>query len=260
VVLCADGPLHRHTCATLVRGGVHVVGIVICSRAGVRARVTFLAKWAGRYGLSRTGGQILGRLYDRAKNAGRDARVLASVVDDRANRGVIAAAGIAVVRTDSYSRSSTLDTMRRWDPDILVVHTKYIVGASVRRLAAVAVIGGHPGITPYYRGAYSPFWAVLHGRPEMVGYTVFLLNDGIDAGPILHQEPLPIAAGEDSHLTLAWKGMVRQSEAQARAIRQLDAGECLSLRPIDEIPEHSYFGPPTLGEFLRYRRVQQLVR
>jgi folate-dependent phosphoribosylglycinamide formyltransferase PurN len=260
VVLCADGLLHRHTCATLLRAGVHVVGIVTCARSGLRARATFLTKWARRHGLARTSGQVLGRLYDRARNGRRDARALERLVDDQANRAAIAAAGVSMVRTDSYSRTSTLEAIRRLDPDVFVVHTKYIVGAAVRRLAPVAVIGGHPGITPYYRGAYAPFWAVRHRRPEMVGFTVFLLDDGIDTGPILHQDTVSVVAGEDSHLTLAWKGMIRLSEVQACCVRQLDAGECLALRSIREVPADSYFGPPTLKEFLQYRRVQQLVR
>ncbi|MGH7607629.1 MAG: hypothetical protein ACREME_09830, partial [Gemmatimonadales bacterium] len=38
VVLCSDGVLHRHTCATLLRAGIAVVGIVRCVRPGWRAR------------------------------------------------------------------------------------------------------------------------------------------------------------------------------------------------------------------------------
>jgi len=203
---------------------------------------------------------VLGRLYDRAKNGRRDARVLTQLVDDAADRRLIREASVPVVHTESFSRPDTLDAIRAMDPDIFVVHTKYIVGPSVRRLARVAVIGGHPGVTPHYRGAYSPFWALLHGRPDMVGFTVFLLDDGIDTGPIVQQGTLSIVPGEDSHLTLAWRGMLRQAEAQASAIRQLDAGECVVVRPVGDVPDNSYFGPPTLREFWRYGRRQGLAR
>jgi methionyl-tRNA formyltransferase len=56
---------------------------------------------------------------------------------------------------------------------------------------------------------------------------VFLLDDGIDTGPILAQERVLIPSGRDSHLTLAWKGMIQLAELQAHVIRRLDAGECL---------------------------------
>jgi len=260
VALCSDGPLERHTCATVARAGVHLVGVAWCARSGLRARAHFLNRWVARHGVLRTAGQILGKLYDRAWNGRHDRRVLARLVDQAADRATLERAGLVSIETDSYSRPDTLAALRRLDPDIFLVHTKFMVGPKARMLAPVAVIGGHPGITPCYRGAYSPFWALLHGRPDMVGLSVFLLDDGIDTGPLLFQERLPVVPGEDSHLTLAWKGMLRQSERQAEAILRLDAGECVPLRRLTRIPENSYFVLPTLTDFLRYRRRQRLAR
>ena len=259
VALCSDGVLERHTCATLLRAGVHLVGIVVCDRRGVLSRARFLARWARRHGVLRTGGQVLGRIYDRAANARLDERELGEFVQTSADRATLEGAGVPVIETDSYSRPATRDAIRGLDPDIFVVHSSYIVGPSVRALAPVATIGGHPGIMPFYRGAYSSFWALLRGEPYMVGCTVFLLDDGIDTGPILAQERVPIAPRTDSHLTLDWKGNVRLAGLQAQAIGRLDAGECLPLRPVREIPTDSYFGPPTLRDVLRYRR-QVVVR
>jgi folate-dependent phosphoribosylglycinamide formyltransferase PurN len=260
VALCSDGPLERNTCATLVRAGVNLVGIVWCTRSGLSARARFLWRWAGRHGALHTMGQILGRLYDHSLNGRRDARVLARLVDEAADRAVLEGPDLVSIATDSYSRPDTLAAIERLDPDIFVVHTKFIVGAKVRALAPVAVIGGHPGITPWYRGMDSTFWALLHGRPDMVGFSVFLLDDGIDTGPVLFQERLAVVPGDDSHLTLEWKGMQRQSALQAEAILRLDAGECLRLRRLADTPADSYFTPPTLTDVLRYRRRQQLVR
>ncbi len=236
VALCSEGPLERNTCATLVRAGVNLVGVVWCAQRGFKARTRYLRRWAARHGAVHTAGQILGRLYDRARNGRRDRRVLSRLVDEAADRATLAGAGLASIQTESYSRPDTLAAIGRLDPDIFVVHTKYIVGAKPRLLAPVAVIGGHPGVTPWYRGSYSPFWALLHGRADMIGFTVFLLDDGIDTG------------------------MQRQSALQAEAIRRLDAGECLRLRQVGVVPADSYFSLPTLTDLLRYRRRQRLVR
>ena len=43
-------------------------------------------------------------------------------------------------------------------------------------------------------------------------------------------------------------------------VARLDAGESVPTRPIDDVPQDSYFDVPTLGQFLRYRRVQASVR
>jgi len=256
VVLSAAGVMHRHTCATLLSAGLNVVGIVCCERRGPRARLEFLRKWVARRGLRLTAGQILGSVAVAIGVADR----IHGRPSSAANRATIQRAGVPVVWSDSYARPDTLDALRRLDPDIFVVHTKYIVGRRVRELARVAVIGGHPGVTPSYRGAYSPFWALYRDQRDMVGFTVFLLDDGIDTGPILGQGCIPIVPGEDSHLTLAWKGMMQSSELQARIVARLDAGESVPTRPIDDVPQDSYFDVPTLGQFLRYRRVQASVR
>ena len=252
--------MHRHTCATLIRGGVNVVGIVQCERSGPAATLRFLKGRASRYGVLKTGGQILGRIADRAVNAGLDRALLATLIDGPADQVTIVRSGVPVLRTDSYSTPTTLSAIAGFDPDLFVVHTKFIVGRKVRALARVAVIGGHPGITPWFRGAYSAFWALARGKPELVGWTVFLIDDGIDTGPIIAQGVLTAAGRVDSHNTLGWRGMTEQARVQTETIRALDRGETIALRPIAEVPEDSYFGPPTLLEFLRYRRTQLVAR
>ena len=48
-------------------------------------------------------------------------------------------------------------------PDILIVHTKSWVDKNIREIESVKyVIGGHPGITQFYRGAHSSFWAIYN--------------------------------------------------------------------------------------------------
>jgi methionyl-tRNA formyltransferase len=125
---------------------------------------------------------VAGRNYDRARNQHLDEHELETLVHESADRATLAQAGVPVVETDSYSLPDTRPAIRQLDPDVMVVHTKYILGPSVRALTPVATMGGHPGITRFYRGAYSPFWALLRGEPHIVGCTVFLLDDGIDTG------------------------------------------------------------------------------
>src|SRR5205814_10137490 len=122
VALCADGVLERNTCATLVRAGGNLVGIVWCARRGLRARAQFLRRWAARHGALHTAGQILGRIYDRARNARGDARALGRLVDEAADRGALGRAGVAAIQTDRYSRPATLAALARLDPDIPAAH------------------------------------------------------------------------------------------------------------------------------------------
>lgn len=251
--------MHRHTCSTLIRNGVHVVGIVECRREGAQARVRQLRQRLKRNSLLETVDQVAARLIYRMRNGRLDARELAALVDAKADEETLASSGVPVIHTDSYSRADTFDGIVALRPDILVVHSPFIVGPRVLALTPGRVIGGHPGITPAYRGSYSAFWAIVHDRPELVGWTVFVLDNGIDTGVILAQETLAIGPS-DTHMTLSWRGMAAEATTQARIIRSLDNGDAVPTRAVGEIPANSYFGAPTIRGLLLYFRKESAAR
>ncbi len=70
----------------------------------------------------------------------------------------------------------------------------------------------HLGLSPYYRGVGTNFWPLHDGRPEYVGATVHLLDEGIDSGPILFQvRPRP-SDGDDAH-SLGNKTIAKATQA-----------------------------------------------
>ncbi|MGE0491788.1 MAG: methionyl-tRNA formyltransferase [Vulcanimicrobiota bacterium] len=52
----------------------------------------------------------------------------------------------------------------------------------------------HPSLLPRYRGIYPWLWQFYHQEPEG-GFTVHLLDEGLDTGPILAQQTFPIPFG-----------------------------------------------------------------
>lgn len=52
-------------------------------------------------------------------------------------------------------------------------------------------IGIHPTLLPVGRGRAAVPWAILKGLPE-TGVTMFKLDEGVDTGPILGQERIPL--------------------------------------------------------------------
>ena len=79
--------------------------------------------------------------------------------------------------------------------DLYVVFgASYIRGALCDHLVASGAVNIHMGVSPYYRGSSTNFWAMADGRPDMVGATVHRLSSGLDSGPILfHAFPTPRA-------------------------------------------------------------------
>lgn len=76
-------------------------------------------------------------------------------------------------------------------PDVAVAGG---VGGILRKdmldIPRVGFIGCHPGLLPRMRGSNPIAYAILDDYP--LGATCFLMDEGIDAGPIIYSEPLPI--------------------------------------------------------------------
>lgn len=77
--------------------------------------------------------------------------------------------------------------------DLMVVQadSDYLIPTPIRKLFPRGVVGIHNSLLPLYRGASSLFWAMITGATE-TGVSLFILADGVDAGPILDQRRFPI--------------------------------------------------------------------
>jgi hypothetical protein len=261
VVLCGPLQPHRqHTCATLIRSGLNVVGICVADQRTAGLPLNYLMKSARKKGLWRTASRSLARIAYLALNERRDQTAYKKLFNQLELTDTLLPWKDRIHYTDNYSNPETLTWLKELEADVFVVHTPYWVGKKVRELPRKGIVlGGHPGITPDYRGSHSAFWALYKQKPEDVGCTVFLIDSGVDTGDIVAQERIPVEKG-DSFMTLSWKGMIRIAELQATALNSLDQGQDLPRRKITDIPLDSEFDNPTFGEFLRYRLTQKLAR
>lgn len=250
----------RATCATLIERGVNLVGIVEArTKRGGLPLATF-RRLLKKQGLLPTTSRVAARLAYLAKNRNRDRELYDQLFDSQQIDQTLATRNAPVISCTDYAAADTIASIKNLQPDILVVHSQCWVTARVRALAAKGlVIGGHPGITPHYRGSHSSFWALLQGQPDMIGWTAFHVDQGVDSGAVIMQGRLT-AEADDSYMTLNWRGMKKIAEAQAAAILEFDRTGSIPRFPHRQIPPNSEFGLPGLRDYLRYRRVQKLVR
>jgi methionyl-tRNA formyltransferase len=112
-------------------------------------------------------------------------------------------------------------------PDaILVVAYGRIIPPWMLALPRLGCINLHASLLPKYRGAAPIQWAVAMGD-AVTGNTTMLLEEGLDTGPILLQQTVPVgpsATAADMFVTLAVQGAPLVLETLAG----LDAG---TLRP-----------------------------
>ncbi|HMQ15984.1 MAG TPA: formyltransferase family protein [Phycisphaerae bacterium] len=116
------------------------------------------------------------------------------------------------------------------DADVFVVFgASYIRGALCDRLVTRRALNLHMGISPYYRGSSTNFWAMYDRRPEFVGATIHLLTAGLDSGPILRHVFPPSRPFDAFEL-----GM-RAVESGQRALAELVAGgEWSTMQPVPQ--------------------------
>ncbi|MBY3673509.1 MULTISPECIES: formyltransferase family protein [Vibrio] len=73
------------------------------------------------------------------------------------------------------------------DVDVkVVVCAGYMKIVSRKYLASKTFINTHPSLLPKYRGVHSLAWAMLNFEKRL-GFTIHLMNENIDDGPILEQ-------------------------------------------------------------------------
>lgn len=260
VILCGPHLHHLSTCATIISQGVNVVGVCIADqRNNAGLPISYLSRSLEKKGLFLTLSQVLARLLYSLFNKSRDKEIFEKLFDEEQISNVIEAWNGLIYHTDKYDNPDTLTWLTDLQPDVLVIHTPYWVGKKVRNLPSTGIVlGGHPGITPFYRGTHSAFWAIYHDKPEDVGYTVFLVDKSVDGGDIVAQDTISIEPG-DSYVTLGWKGMRYIAKTQAEILRAFDQGVAIPRQPVS-IPDNSYFDHPGLWQYLQYRKNRHNVR
>lgn len=111
--------------------------------------------------------------------------------------------------------------------EIVVFGSSWIRPPLVDELVARRALNIHMGVSPFYRGSSTNFWAAYDGRFDLVGATVHLLTAGLDSGPVLfHALPSP---GRYDAFELGMEAVRAAHAALAEAIAD---GAHLALDPV----------------------------
>ncbi len=86
-----------------------------------------------------------------------------------------------------------------WSPDLIVLSgLMRLLPASLVARYAPHIINTHPAYLPEFPGAHGVRDALAAGVTE-TGASVIVVDDGVDSGPILAQERVPVHPGDDEH-------------------------------------------------------------
>jgi len=175
---------------------------------------------------------------------------LARVRPTRQLGAILRRYGIFELRLEgNVNAPEPLEAIRQLQPDLLVsVAGNQIFRRPLIDLAPKGCLNVHSALLPKYRGLMPTFWVLKNGEKE-TGVSVFMVDEGIDSGPIIVQKRVPIDS--DSLEQLIRRTKVIGMDAVWEAVEKLRSGNA-ELIPNPE-SEKSYFSFPTRADVSAFR-------
>jgi phosphoribosylglycinamide formyltransferase 1 len=152
-------------------------------------------------------GSNLRALLDAAAAPGFPARIIVVGADREADGFAHAEAHGIPTFLVPYDRFDTREAwgdelgaqLTVWNPDLVVLSgLMRLLPASLVDAWAPRIINTHPAFLPEFPGAHGVRDALAAGA-EQTGASVIVVDAGVDSGPILAQERVPVLAGDDEH-------------------------------------------------------------
>ncbi|MDR7251617.1 phosphoribosylglycinamide formyltransferase-1 [Nocardioides sp. BE266] len=149
-------------------------------------------------------GTNLQALLDACAESSYGARVVAVGADRDGIEGLARAdrAGIPtfVARVEDYSsrdhwNRALSDKVAAFEPD-LVVSAGFMKLVSADFLEQFLTLNTHPALCPSFPGMHGPRDALEHGV-KVTGATLFVVDAGVDTGPIVAQVPVEVREDDD---------------------------------------------------------------
>ena len=142
-----------------------------------------------------------------------------------------------------------LNRLSALEPDIIVsVGVHQIFRKDLMQLAPMGCINVHLSLLPYHRGPAPVFWALHDGDME-TGVSVHAIAKGIDTGPVIAQQRLPI--GERCFINLLERQRLLAMDTLLDALNRLQQGNWTPIRISKQ--ETSYQGWPNASSIRKFR-------
>ena len=165
-------------------------------------------------------------------------------------RNVLARHGVPLVEVQgSINSDESLARIASYKPDVLVsIAGNQIFRRPLVDLASKACINLHTALLPKYRGLMPTFWVLKNGEKE-TGVSVFLVDEGIDSGPILVQKRVEIDGRSQEQLIKFTKKL--GMDAIIEAIELIRRGNYELIE--NNANEMTYYSFPTTEDVRAFR-------
>jgi methionyl-tRNA formyltransferase len=139
-------------------------------------------------------------------------------------------------------KSQLSEAIKKFDITVgLLMTFPYLITPELLSMTASGFINFHYGLLPQCRGPH-PILRHLLNQDEEAGVTVHRVDEGIDTGPVILQEKIPIR-DNDTYGTLQSKLAYIAAGQAAQLLKILSYGSIIPSLPQDETKAAYYFMP-----------------
>ncbi|MBT8100843.1 MAG: formyl transferase, partial [Gammaproteobacteria bacterium] len=153
---------------------------------------------------------------------------------------------------DNANSAEALSLLRKLAPELIIsVRYRCILKETAIEIPKAGVLNLHSGILPDYRGVMATFWAMLQGETEIGTTLHWIVDSGIDTGPIIainRQATRPDASYLANVISLYRSGC----DAIAEAVSDIAASNTLHAKK--QHGKGRYFRAPAAADLHSFER------
>lgn len=245
-----ESPAMLAVAGRLVASG-KISAVILQRPATLGSRVALVVRRLRRNGFVRVADELRFQIYYRLFVRAKDNRFRDMLDLNKVSREMLAKR-VDIFDVDSLNSPESRALLARLAPDLVVMASRELLRPETLKLARIGFVGCHPGILPDFRGAYASFWAMLEGKKDKVGVSVYLATDGIDTGPLVAERVIRPQFGIQHFKVESERLIFEGTRELLQAIEQAEQGTLTTYtKPDPPGPLYSLVG---LTDFLRATR------
>ncbi len=245
-----ESPATLAVAGRLVASG-KISAVILQRPATIGGKAALVVRRLRRHGFVRVADELLFQIYYRLFVQGKDNRFRDMLDLNKMSRKTLATR-VDVFDVDSLNSPASRALLARLAPDLVVMASRELLRPETLKLAKVGFVGCHPGILPDFRGAYASFWAMLEGKKDKIGVSVYLATDGIDTGPLVAERVIRPQFGIQHFKVESERLIFEGTRELLEAIEQAERGALTTYtKPDPPGPLYSLVG---LTDYLRVAR------
>lgn len=177
--------------------------------------------------------QLVGVYTHPDRQAGRGLKVTTSVIKDYALMH-----NLPIFQPHSLKDPLAQEQLRSLQADVFIdVAYGMLLPKAVLGMFRFGCINIHPSLLPRWRGA-APIPHALMAGDKVTGVTIMQIDAGLDTGPILRQQELPIT-NEDTAASLLEKTAILGADLLMSVLPGIAAGTCKAVPQNDSLATYA---------------------